>query len=340
MSERVSIIGGGSWGTAIGQTLASKGHEVLISVIEEGLKEDINKKHVNSIYFPDVELNSRVRATYDLEEVVGFSSYLVISVPTQVTRKVISRVAPRLDEEQIIISTAKGLEEDTFLRNSEIIAEKCDNRVVVLSGPTHAEEVIRGMPSAAVVAAGDEELGERIQELFMSRRFRLYTNPDMVGIELAAAVKNIMAVAAGIADGLGYGDNTQAALITRGLTEISRFGMQFGGQPLTFAGLAGLGDLVVTCTSKHSRNRSFGHYIGQGYSYSEALEKVKQVVEGVKTTRAVYTWYKEKENELDFDIPITTQVYKVLFEEKNPHTAVDDLMLRGPKYELEKINKD
>ena len=337
MKGKTVVIGGGSWGTALAQSLANKGYEVLLYVIEEGLKEDINKKHINTMYFPDVKLYKKIMVTYDLKEALNFSKYVVISIPTQYMDEIMKKASPFLNDDQIIISTAKGIEEKTFRRNSQIIAEWCNNQVVVLSGPTHAEEVINGIPSAAVAASEDEKASKLVQHLFMSPDFRLYTNFDVVGVELAAAVKNIMAVAAGITDGLDYGDNTKAALITRGLAEMSRLGNYLGGHPLTFSGLAGMGDLVVTCTSKHSRNRGFGNYIGRGFTFDEALKKVGQVVEGVKTARAVYKWYEERNNNLDFDIPITRQVYEVLFNGKNPHKAVDDLMLRGPKYERDKI---
>lgn len=200
----------------------------------------------------------------------------------------------------------KELKRSIFLRNSQIIKEYCNNKIAVLSGPTHAEEVIDGLPTAVVVASRDKEVAESIQDIMMSSTFRVYTNPDVVGVEMGGAVKNIIAVAAGIADGLGYGDNTMAALITRGLHEMSRLGVHFGGKLLTFAGLAGMGDLVVTCTSNHSRNRRFGIKVGKGMNTEEALSSVNQVVEGVRTTRAVYDWYQGKK--LNFELPITSQI--------------------------------
>jgi glycerol-3-phosphate dehydrogenase (NAD(P)+) len=245
------------------------------------------------------------------------------------------KIAPNISSEQIIISTAKGLEEETHLRNSEIIKKFCSARIAVLSGPTHSEEVIKGLPTAAVIASGDKEVAENIQELFMSSSFRFYTNSDVVGVELGGAVKNIIAVATGIGDGLGYGDNSRAALLTRGLTEMSRLGIYLGGKSLTFSGLAGMGDLVVTCNSMHSRNRRFGINIGKGMSVKEALAGVEQVVEGVKTTRSIYSWICE--GDIEIELPITSQVYQVLFKNKDPLAAVNDLMLRGPKHELEKV---
>ncbi|MFW6030942.1 MAG: NAD(P)H-dependent glycerol-3-phosphate dehydrogenase, partial [Halanaerobiales bacterium] len=235
----------------------------------------------------------------------------------------------------LIVSTAKGIEEDTYLRNSQIISNNCNNPVAILSGPTHAEEVINNLPTAAVVASKNKAAAKEIQELMMSAKFRVYTNPDIIGVELGGAIKNIMAIAAGIADGLSYGDNTKAALVTRGLHEMSRLGVSMGGSLLTYAGLTGMGDLVVTCTSLHSRNRRLGIKIGQGYTLKQAQAQVKQTVEGIRTTKAIYKWYKE--GDYSFDIPITKQIYQVLFEEKDPLKAVDDLMLRGAKHEIAEV---
>ncbi len=268
------------------------------------------------------------------------SKTIILSVPTDATRKIMNSIKEYLKDDQIIISTAKGIEENTYLRNSEIIRKICSNKIAVLSGPTHAEEVIDDLPSAAVIAAKERKVAEKVQDMFMSKTFRVYTNPDIVGVEMGGAIKNIIAIAAGIADGLGYGDNSLAALMTRGLIEISRLGTYFDSKLLTFAGLSGMGDLVVTCTSKHSRNRRFGYNIGKGMNFSAALNKVGQAVEGIKTTKAVKQWMEEEK--FDFELPITNEIYNVLFKEKDPLQAVDDLMLRGPKHEMEEVveNKD
>jgi len=261
-----------------------------------------------------------------------------MAVPTHASREILEKLQGMIDDNQIIVSTAKGIEERTYNRNSQIIREYLDNPIIVLSGPTHAEEVIKSLPTAVVAASKDKKSAELIQEIMMSSKFRVYTNPDTVSVEIGGAIKNIIAIAAGIADGLGYGDNTKAALVTRGLHEMSRLGVTMGGKLLTFAGLTGMGDLVVTCASMHSRNRRLGIKIGQGLSLEEALYEVRQTVEGVRTTRALYDWYKS--GEYDFDIPITKQIYKVLFNNKNPLKAVDDLMLRGPKHEIEEVVND
>lgn len=338
MDEKVAIIGGGSWGTAIAHLLAENNKQVLIYLRDSMQAEMINKNNVNQKYFPDHKLSPNIRATVDLEEAIKFSSIIFMAVPTSSTRFIMEKIQTLLTRDHVLISTAKGIEEDTFLRNSEIIKEYTSLPVAVLSGPTHAEEVINDLPTAIVIASPDRELAERIQDIMMSATFRVYTNPDMVGVEMGGAVKNIMAVASGIADGLGYGDNTRSALITRGLHEMSRLGVAFGGKLLTFAGLAGMGDLVVTCTSMHSRNRRFGIKIGSGLKKEEALESMNQVVEGVKTTRAVYDLYQNRE--FDFDLPITRQVYQVLFNNKDPFQAVNDLMMRGPKHEIEEVVED
>ncbi len=335
MVKKISIIGGGSWGTALAQLLAKNNIRVLVYVRDQQVRDGINDDQINSKYFPDFILSDLIRGTNDLKEAVSFAPHLVLAVPTNVTRNIMKKISPYISSEQTIVSTAKGLEEKTHLRNSEIIKKNCSARVAVLSGPTHSEEVIKGLPTAAVIAADKKKVAENIQTLFMSSSFRSYTNSDVIGVELGGAVKNIIAVATGIGDGLGYGDNSRAALLTRGLTEMSRLGIYLGGRSLTFAGLAGMGDLVVTCNSMHSRNRRFGINIGKGMSFEEALDSIDQVVEGVKTTRSIYSWVCQ--GDIDIELPITRQVYQVLFKNKDPLKAVDDLMLRGPKYELEKV---
>ncbi len=332
---KFSIIGGGSWGTAIAQLLARNNHQVLIYVRGQKVRESINQENLNKRYFPEFKLDQKIKATDDLEETVNFSKVIILSVPTPVTREIMSLIKPYLTSSEILISTAKGIEEGSFLRNSEIIKEFCDNSILVVSSPTHAEEVIRGLPSAAVIASENEKLAGKVQEQFMSPDFRFYINTDIVGVELGGAMKNIMAVASGISDGLDYGDNSRAALITRGLRELTRFGVKLGGRPLTFSGLAGMGDLVVTCTSMHSRNRRFGIKIGEGETFADALQMIGQVVEGVKTTKAVFQLIHQ--GNLNLELPITEQVYRVLFQDKEPLAAVNDLMLRDPKQEIVKL---
>jgi len=332
MMGKFSVIGGGSWGTAIAQLLARNNHEVLIYVRNKDIKQSINNNNINKKYFPEYKLAKSISATDDLQEAVNYSKIIIFSVPTQVTRKIIKKIYKYLTRDSVIVSTAKGIEKNTYYSNRQIINEYGIKNVVILSGPTHAEEVIRGIPSAAVIASREKRLAAEIQKLFMSSDFRFYVNSDVIGVEIAGAIKNIIALAAGIADGLGYGDNSRAALITRGLREISRFGELLGGNSLTFSGLAGMGDLVVTCTSMHSRNRRFGINIGQGMSFKEAQDSIGQVVEGIDTTRAIYNWVKEKKYPVE--LPITEQAYKILFKNKNKQQAVEDLMLRDPKYEM------
>ncbi len=335
MTERVTIIGGGSWGTALARLVASNNHQVLIYLRDQIVRDYINQEHINYKYFPEYDLPTNVRATTDLEEGIDFASIIILAIPTQQTREIMQKISIYLKRDQVICSTAKGFEEESFLRNSEVISENCRLATAVLSGPTHAEEVMEGLPTAVVVASKDLKLAQRIQDLMMTSYFRVYTNPDLVGVEVGGAVKNVIAVASGITDGLGYGDNTRATLITRGLHEMSRLGAYLGGQLLTFAGLTGMGDLVVTCNSMHSRNRRFGIKIGRGIPLKQALESVNQVVEGVKTTSAIYQWFQQRD--YGFQLPITTEIYQVLFREKNPYQAVEDLMLRGPKHEFEEV---
>ncbi|MGM0602780.1 MAG: NAD(P)H-dependent glycerol-3-phosphate dehydrogenase [Bacillota bacterium] len=335
MNKKAAVIGGGSWGTALANILAHNGNDVQIYCRDKNQVEIINHHHINKKYFPNKKLKNSLQATNDLESAVMFADIIVMSVPTQVTRNVMKDVANYVNGDEIFISTAKGIEEKTFMVNSNIIKSFGLDKVVVLSGPTHAEEVINELPTAIVAASPEQKLAEFVQDLFMAPSFRVYTNPDLIGVELGGAVKNIIAVASGICDGLDFGDNTRAALITRGLMEMSRLGISQGGRPMTFAGLAGMGDLVVTCTSMHSRNRRFGIQIGKGSSIEEAQKEVKQVVEGVKTTAAIKSW--KKNNVLDFEMPITDEVYNVLFNNKDPYLAVEELMLRGPKHEMEEV---
>jgi len=335
MSEKIAVIGGGSWGTALANILAHNGNDVKIYCRDKKQVEVINHYHINKKYFPEKKLKNTLQATNDLESAVLFADTVIMSVPTQVTRNVMKDISNYLNGSEIFISTAKGIEEETYMVNSDIIKNFGLDKVAVLSGPTHAEEVINELPTAIVTASPDQKLAEYVQDLFMAPSFRVYTNPDMIGVELGGAVKNIIAVASGICDGLDFGDNTRAALITRGLMEMSRLGVSQGGRPMTFAGLAGMGDLVVTCTSMHSRNRRFGIQVGKGLSLEEAKKEVKQVVEGVKTTAAITSW--KKNNTFDFEMPITDEVYNVLFNDKDPYLAVEDLMLRGPKHEMEEV---
>lgn len=337
---RVSVVGGGSWGTALANHLAhGNDQQVNVLVIQERWVQEFNERHTNEDYLPGVRLHENVVATMDWNDIVD-AEMIVLSVPSHVLRSVLRTMKTYLgDRKPILVSTIKGIEEGTHMRMSEVIlselGEEWVDRVTVLSGPTHAEEVSRLIPSSCVIAAKQQEVAELVQDTFMTANLRVYINPDIVGVELGAALKNIIALAAGISDGLGYGDNTKAALITRGLTEIGRLGVALGGKMMTFAGLSGLGDLVVTCASMHSRNRRFGILIGKGKSLEEATEEVMQVAEGVRTCRAVYDM-KQKMG-LDLELPIISQCYAILFEGKNARDAVTDLMMRGAKHEIEEV---
>ncbi|MGM0413809.1 MAG: NAD(P)H-dependent glycerol-3-phosphate dehydrogenase [Bacillota bacterium] len=332
MNKKIAVIGGGSWGTAIAENLTKNNFNVYLYAKRAEQVKEMIKTGRNKDYFPDYKLSDLIIPTNDLKEAVSNRDIVFISVPTSATREVSKKLKKYISKDAIVVSTAKGIDEDSFLTNSEMISEELTNKIAVLSGPTHSEEVILDKPSAAVVASKDMESAKAVQKVMSNIRFRTYTNPDIIGVELGGAIKNIIALAAGIIDGLDYGDNSIAALITRGLAEISRFGVELGANKATFSGLSGLGDLVVTCTSKHSRNRSFGYKIGQGLSVDEAELEVGQVVEGIKTTRSVIL--AKNGGKVKTEMPITEEIYEVLFEEKDPLQAVDDLMNREIKTEI------
>ncbi|MCF8011533.1 MAG: NAD(P)H-dependent glycerol-3-phosphate dehydrogenase [Clostridiales bacterium] len=335
MNNKIAIIGAGSWATALAVSLARHRSDIYIWARRQEHVLEINREHKNSKYLPGIELPSRVFASNSLEDTLSGAKMTVMGVPSHSFRKVLKEIKPLLNSDTLIVNTAKGLEEDTLLRLSEVFKEEMGEkelyRYIVLSGPSHAEEVARDIPTAVVAASMSIESAQKVQDLFMDRCMRIYTNPDTIGVELGGALKNIIALGTGIADGLEFGDNTTAALITRGLAEITRLGINLGANPLTFNGLAGVGDLMVTCTSQHSRNRRAGREIGQGASLEQALETVNMVVEGVRTTRAAV----KLAHKLDVEMPITEQMHKVLFENLSPRTAVINLMSRGGRHELE-----
>lgn len=333
MNSKITVIGAGSWGTALANLLANNGKNVEIYARDKEVVRTINQQNYNFKYFPEIKLNSNLIAVNDLEKALAGSDLVVISVPTQALSGLLEDLKKFLTLDTIIVSTAKGIEENSFKTNSQLIKEAGFKNVVVLSGPTHAEEVMSKLPTAIVAASKNKKIAEKVQTVFMSKYFRVYTNPDVKGVELGGALKNVIAVASGICDGLEFGDNTRAALITRALNEMSHFVEYQGAKNVTLAGLSGMGDLVVTCTSMHSRNRRFGIEIGKGKSILEAKEKVNQVVEGVKTTRAIYKWLNS--NEINLEMPITAKVYQVLFSDKDPRQAVEELMLRSKKHEME-----
>ncbi len=326
----ISIIGAGSWGIALAVLLHKNGHQVTVwSAIEAEIKM-LQKEHEHKDKLPGVRLPEDMVFTTDLEQAVKGAEVMVLAVPSPYTRSTSHSMASLVKEGQVIVNVAKGIEEKTLLTLSQIIEEEIPQaNVAVLSGPSHAEEVGRGIPTTIVVGAKDKETAEYLQNIFMNEVFRVYISPDVLGIELGAALKNVVALAAGIADGLGYGDNTKAALITRGITEIARLGVAMGGKFETFCGLTGIGDLIVTCASMHSRNRRAGILIGQGYTMKQAMDEVKMVVEGVYSAKAAMGLAKQ----YDVQLPIIEQVNAVLFEGQLADEAVKNLMLRDKKIE-------
>ncbi len=326
----VSIIGAGSWGTALAVLLHKNGHKVTVWSIVEQEIEMLKETREHKDKLPGVKLPEDMTFTTDLKAAINGKDVLVLAVPSPYTRSTSHMMKEYVAEGQIIVDVAKGIEENTLMTLSQIIEEEIPQATVaVLSGPSHAEEVGRGIPTTIVVGAHKKETAEYLQNLFMNEVFRVYISPDVLGIELGAALKNVVALAAGIADGLGYGDNTKAALITRGITEISRLGMAMGGRFETFSGLTGIGDLIVTCASMHSRNRRAGILIGKGYTMEEAMEEVKMVVEGVYSAKAAIALAQK----YDVQLPIIEQVNEVLFKGKPADVAVKELMIRDKKLE-------
>ncbi|ACX51770.1 Glycerol-3-phosphate dehydrogenase (NAD(P)(+)) [Ammonifex degensii KC4] len=337
ISLRAAVLGGGSWGTALAYLLARKGYKVKLWVRREEVASELNTRRENLRYLPGVFLPEGVTATASLEEALKGAEAVIFAVPSHAFREVVRETLPFLPPGAYVINGAKGLEVETRLRLSQVFATEAGegalDRYVVLSGPSHAEEVAREQPTAVVVASRRWEAAEWAQEFLMCPFFRVYTNPDLVGVELGGALKNIIALGTGICEGIGFGDNAKAALMTRGLTEIARLGVRLGANPLTFTGLAGVGDLIVTCTSRHSRNRRAGWEIGKGKSLEEALAAVGMVVEGVRTTKVAYALAQE----LGVKMPITVETYKVLFEGLSPLVAAQNLMGRARTREIEEV---
>lgn len=329
--SKIGVLGAGSWGTALTWLLTNNGHDVTLWSIMKEEVDMLREKRQHETKLPGVMLQDQVEVTNDLEEAMTDKDVLVLAVPSPFTRSTSRSMAPYLKEGQIVVNVAKGVEEATLMTLSQIIEQELPSaNVTVLSGPSHAEEVGKGLPTTCVIGAGTKETAEYLQEIFMSPVFRVYTSPDILGIELGAALKNVIALAAGVADGLGYGDNTKAALITRGIAEISRLGTAMGAHAETFFGLSGIGDLIVTCSSVHSRNRKAGYLMGQGYTMKEAMDEVKMVVEGVYSAKAALGLAKK----YGVEMPIVEEVNKVLFEDGNPREAVNGLMLRMKKDEI------
>ena len=332
---KISVIGAGSWGTALAVLLQKNGNQVTIWSILENEIAMLREHHEHLEKLPGVKIPKEVTFTSDLEAAVQGQDLLVLAVPSAYTRNTARSMAPFVKEGQIIVNVAQGIEDQTYFTLSEQISQEIPQAdVAVLSGPSHAEEVGIGLPTTVVVGAQTRKTAEYIQDLFMNDVFRVYTSPDVMGIELGGALKNVIALAAGMADGLGFGDNTKAALITRGITEISRLAIKMGAKAETLGGLTGIGDLIVTCESRHSRNRKAGQLIGQGYTMQEAMDEVKMVVEGVYSAKAAIGLAKRYE----VSMPIIEEVNQVLFEGKTAREAVTELMLRGKRAEHEELS--
>ena len=330
MSE-VSIIGSGGWGTAIAILLANNGHSVTLWSYFEEESKNLARELENKAFLPGAKIPDTVKFTSKLSECCEGCDLIITAVPSHTMRTTAKNLSPFIKDGQLILNISKGFDEENLMRLSEVIKSEIPNsNVAVMSGPSHAEEVGRGIPTTNVVAHSDVKVAEKIQDIFMTPVFRVYTSTDVIGVELGGSIKNVIALCAGICDGIGYGDNTKAALMTRGLAEIIRLAVAMGAKSETLWGLAGMGDLIVTCTSMHSRNRRAGILIGQGKSVEEAQSEVKMVVEGVKATKAVYL-LKEK---YGVEMPIVDATYKVLFGGMSVKDAVNGLMLRGRKSEI------
>ena len=331
---KISVIGSGGWGIALTILLHKNGHDLTIWSFDKKEAEELKKTRQNKTKLPNILLPEDIKVTNDLKEAVDDKDILILAVPSKAIRSVSKSLKNIIKDNQIVVNVAKGLEEDTLETMTDIIEEELKDKnpkVAVLSGPSHAEEVGRGIPTTCVVSAHNKELTLYLQNIFMNPSFRVYTSPDMLGVEIGGALKNVIALAAGIADGLNYGDNTKAALITRGIKEISALGVAMGGEQSTFYGLTGLGDLIVTCASMHSRNRRAGILLGQGKTLDEAIKEVNMVVEGVYSAKSALMAAKK----YNVEIPIIEQVNAVLFENKNAAEAVNELMIRDKKLEIQ-----
>lgn len=331
--KKVVIIGAGSWGTALGLVLARKGYDITLWEFNKERAEEIQNNRENKRYLPGIKFPDNLNVTYEKEGLLEGIKYVVFSVPSQVLRGVIREFSNDLTEDMLLVNTAKGIEVSTGMRLSEVMKDeikgKFHKNIVVLSGPTHAEEVAVGIPTT-IVAAGEKEKAAEIQELFNSKVFRVYLSEDVVGVELGAAVKNCLAIGAGIADGMGFGDNTKAALITRGIAEMIRYGKACGAKEITFSGLSGIGDLIVTCASKHSRNRHVGECLGKGQDIQTILNEMTMVAEGVPTVKAVY----EQIQKLNISMPILEATYNIIYKNANAGNMVEELMERTLKEEF------
>jgi len=333
----IGIVGSGGWGTAMAVLLSNSGHSVTLWSYFEEECEQLKKHHENINLLPGVKIPDTVEFTNEISKCACEKDIIIIATPSHTVKQTSKTLAPFIKDGQIIVIISKGFDEENYLTLSQTVGNEITNaKIAVMSGPSHAEEVGKGMPTTNVVAHADHELAKYIQGVFMTNVFRVYTNTDVIGVELGGALKNVIALCVGICDGLGYGDNTKAALMTRGMAEIVRLGRAMGAHDSTFAGLSGIGDLIVTCTSMHSRNRRAGVLIGKGMTPEQARDEVKMVVEGIRTAKAAHH-LAEKYN---VDMPIVNEAYQILFEGKNPSDAVLDLMCRSEKNEDDNFYKN
>ncbi len=330
--NKILILGTGGWGTALSILLHNKGLKVTLWGSTPDYVEFLKKNRENTKYLPDINIPSDLNITSNIDNAQNEVDLIVAATPTPYTRKVLKNLKNYYIQGTPIVSVIKGIENETLMLGSEIIRDVLGKQpIALLLGPSHAEEVARKLPTTVVIASEDMELAKEVQNTFMTNRFRVYTNSDVTGVELGASVKNVIAIAAGICDGLGFGNNSKSALITRGLAEITRLGVAMGGQRDTFSGLTGLGDLITTCVSPYGRNRSVGEQIAKGKKLTQILEEMDQVAEGILTTKSVY----RLANKFNTEMPITREIYNVLFEGKDPMKAVNELMERDPKSEIE-----
>ena len=333
MEQKIGVIGAGSWGTTLANLLAKKGFNVTLWVYEDTLVRSIKTKRENPLFLPGVTLSKNIVPTGSLQEACRNKNIIVSVSPSHVVRQVAEKLRPWLSPRAKVVSATKGIENKTLLTMSGVLREvlplKDGKRLAVLSGPSFALEVSREMPTAVTIASENQSLARQLQHIFSAPYFRVYTNKDTVGVELGGALKNVIALAAGISDGLGFGNNTRAALVTRGLAEISRLALKMGASPLTLSGLTGLGDLILTCTGELSRNRAVGIKLGKGMGLTQILQDMRMVAEGIQTAKSAY----DLSRKMKVEMPITEQVYFILYQNKSPKDAVFDLMGRGLKVE-------
>jgi len=333
--NKVAVIGAGSWGTALAHVSAENNVNTCLWARRQELVDEIKETRKNESYLPGEKISEKIKVSTDLEKVVSGADIVIIAVPSHGVREIAKKIRVYIKDDAIITSSSKGIELDSFKRMSQVLSEELfkgqKQRIVALSGPSHAEEVIRNLPTTIVAASSNRVAAETVQDILMNNSFRVYTNSDIIGVELGGALKNVIAICSGISDGLGFGDNTRAALMTRGIVEITRLGIKLGGIATTFSGLSGIGDLIVTCSSMYSRNRKAGIEIGKGKTVKEVVKSTKMVIEGINTTKAAFLLSKS----LNTEMPITEQAYLVLFEGKSPAEAVSTLMNRQGKHEHE-----